>query len=102
MLQFGPEFMLFRDFKKFKRFLILQGGIGYAQFNWGWRAGSNSRENYRASGLGLRISVAQTWAMGKTLIIGPNFKFQIVAVADEYGFAGIIPRANLGLTVLLH
>jgi hypothetical protein len=102
MLHLGPEFMLFRDFKKFRRFLVISGGIGFTQFNWSWRAGSNSRENYHALGIGIRGSISQMWAISNSLIIGPNFKFQIAAIGDEYGFAGIIPRLNLGLSVLLH
>lgn len=102
MFQVGPEFMIFLDSKKFKQFFILSGGLGFTRFNWSWRAGSNSREDYNASGVGLRVYVAKTWAVGKTLIVGPNFKFQVAGLADGYGFAGVVPRLNLGLTVLVH
>jgi|GEM_PF-5851652 len=102
MFQVGPEFVLFKDSKKFKHFFIVSGGIGYSRFNWNISAANRSSENYRAAGVGIRGSIAQTWALGKTFIVGPNFKFQLAAIADQYGLAGIVPRLNLGVTVLVH
>ena len=102
MFQVGPEFMLFRDSKKFKHFFLISAGIGYSQFNWSISAANRNSETWKTSGIGIRGSISKTWAIGRTFIVGPNFKFQIAGVADQYGFAGIVPRLNLGLTVLAH
>ena len=102
MFYFGSEYMFFKDSKKFRHFFILSGGVGYTRFNWVIRPGNSPGFNYKATGIGVRFSVAKTWAVGRTIIIGPNFKFIIAGIADESGFAGIVPRVNLGLSVLLH
>ncbi|CAN5498093.1 hypothetical protein BH11BAC1_BH11BAC1_20630 [soil metagenome] len=102
MLYFGPEFMLFRDSKKFKSFFILSAGLGYTRFDWSVRAGAQSPETLRLSGLGIRISVAKTWAIGRTIILGPNIKFvNAIAGSSDAGIV-MIPRLNLGLTILVH
>ena len=102
MLQAGPEFLLFRDSKKFRHFFIISGGVAFTQFSWKISAANRTSETYRASGIGIRGSIAKTWALGRTLIVGPNFKFQTAILADESGLAGSVARVNLGLTVLAH
>lgn len=102
MLYIGPEFLLFRDSKKFKHFFILSAGLGYTRFDWSIRAGAQSPEALRLSGVGIRISVAKTWAIGRTVILGPNIKFvNAIAGSRNQGLI-MIPRLNLGLSVLLH
>ena len=102
MFQFGPEFLLFRDSKKFKHFFIVSGGIGYTRFRWNISAANRSSESFTASGVGIRGSIAKTWAIGKSFIVGPNFKFQLAILGNEDGLAGGVLRSNLGLTVLVH
>jgi len=102
MFQLGPEFLFFKDSKKFKHFFIISGGIGYTRFRWNISAANRTSESYTASGLGIRGSIAKTWALGNTFIVGPNFKFQLGVLADQDGLAGSVARINLGLTVLVH
>ncbi len=102
MLQIGPEFLLFRDSKKYKRFFLISGGLGYTQFRWNISAANRSSETFKASGLGIRGTISKTWALGRTLIVGPNFKFQLAILGNQDGLAGAVARLNLGLTVLIH
>jgi len=102
MFYLGPEYMLFLDSKKFTHFFVVSGGVGYARFNWVVKPGNSPSLNYRATGFGVRASISKTWAIGRTIIIGPNFKFVVAGVEDEYHNAIVVPRINLGLSLLLH
>jgi hypothetical protein len=102
MTYVGIEYLLFADSRKFKSFFIISGGVGYAHAKWKISALSRPAEIYELQGAGLRISIAKTWAITKSIIIGPNFKFvNAIAGSREYGLA-MIPRVNLGLSVLVH
>lgn len=102
MTYVGPEYMLFIDSRKFTSFFMLAAGIGYTHVKWSVSALNRSAETYEPEGLGIRISIAKTWAIGKTFIVGPNFKFLNAIAGDrQLGFV-VIPRVNLGLTVLVH
>jgi hypothetical protein len=102
MTYIGPEFMMFRSFNKFKSFFTLSGGIGYARAKWSIKSPSRSKETIDFSGFGIRISASRLWAVGRTFIIGPNAKFVNVLAGDKEAGLVMIPRLNLGVTVLLH
>jgi len=98
----GAEYTLFLESNKFKSFFIISGSVGYARAKWKVSALNRPSDVYDLQGAGFRVSISQTWAITKSLIIGPNFKFiNAIAGSNEYGAANI-PRINLGLTVLVH
>jgi len=102
MTYVGPDFLLFIDSRKFRSFFTLSGGLGYVHAKWKVSALNRPADVYELEGIAMRVSIAQTWAISKSVIIGPNFKFvNAIAGSNDYGTANI-PRVNLGLTVLVH
>ena len=101
LLYIGPEYMLFRDSKQFKHFFMMSFGAGYARFMETGRVGTNEN-SFSAGGGGIRFSLSKTWAIGSSLIIGPNFKFVIPILADHRVIIGAFPHFDLGLSILIH
>ena len=102
MTYIGAEYMLFVDSKKFKSFFTVAGGIGYARARWKISALNRPSDVYDFQGVAMRMTVSKTWAVTKSLIIGPNFKFvNAIVGSNELGTTNI-PRVNLGLTVYVH
>jgi hypothetical protein len=102
MFYVGPEFTLFIDSRKYKSFFVLSGGIGYAHVKWSVSALNRPAEVYDPAGIGIRISAAKTWAVSRSFILGPNVKIvNAIAGSKDLGIV-MIPRINIGLTVLVH
>jgi len=102
MTYIGAEYMLFVESNKFKSFFTVAGGIGYARAKWKISALNRPSDVYDFQGIAIRMTISKSWAITKSIIIGPSFKFVNAIVGSSEAGSTNIPRVNLGLTVYVH